>query len=32
MRILMTDGSGLTARQTANRLWAAGHIVEGSLP
>jgi hypothetical protein len=32
MRILMTDGSGLTARQTANRLWAAGHVVEALAP
>jgi len=28
MRILLSDGSGLTARQTANRLHAAGHTVE----
>jgi len=32
MRVLMTDGSGLTARQTANRLWAAGHTVEALAP
>lgn len=32
MRILMTDGSGLTARQTANRLWSAGHVVEALAP
>jgi hypothetical protein len=32
MRILMTDGSGLTARQTANRLWSAGHFVEALAP
>ena len=32
MRVLMTDGSGLTARQTANRLWSAGHRVECLAP
>ncbi len=32
MKILMTDGSGLTARQTANRLAAAGHAVEALAP
>ncbi|MDA8342874.1 MAG: ATP-grasp domain-containing protein [Actinomycetota bacterium] len=32
MRVLMTDGSGLTARQTANRLWSAGHVVEALAP
>ncbi len=32
MRILLTDGSGLTARQTANRLAAAGHTVEALTP
>jgi hypothetical protein len=32
MRILMTDGSGLTARQTANRLWSVGHVVEALAP
>ncbi len=32
VRILLTDGSGLTARQTANRLWAAGHQVEALAP
>lgn len=32
MRILMTDGSGLTSRQTANRLWSAGHVVEALSP
>jgi hypothetical protein len=32
MRILMTDGSGLTARQTANRLGSAGHVVEALAP
>lgn len=32
MRVLMTDGSGLTARQTANRLSAAGHDVEALAP
>jgi len=32
MRVLLTDGSGLTARQTANRLWAAGHRVEALAP
>jgi hypothetical protein len=32
MRVLMTDGSGLTARQTANRLWSAGHEVEALAP
>ncbi len=32
MRILLTDGSGLTARQTANRLSAAGHDVEVLAP
>jgi hypothetical protein len=32
MRVLMTDGSGLTARQTANRLSAAGHAVEALAP
>ena len=28
----MTDGSGLTARQTAHRLWAAGHTIEALSP
>lgn len=28
MRVLLTDGSGLTARQCANRLAALGHVVE----
>jgi biotin carboxylase len=28
----MTDGSGLTARQTANRLWEAGHAVDAVTP
>ena len=32
MRVLMTDGSGLTARQTANRLSSAGHTVEALAP
>ena len=32
VRGLLTDGSGLTARQTANRLWAAGHRVEALAP
>jgi hypothetical protein len=32
MRVLLTDGSGLTARQTANRLWASGHVVEALSP
>jgi hypothetical protein len=32
MRVLMTDGSGLTARQTANRLWSAGHVAEALSP
>lgn len=32
MRILMTDGSGLTARQTATRLAASGHVVEALAP
>jgi hypothetical protein len=32
MRILLTDGSGLTARQTASRLGAAGHLVEVLAP
>ena len=27
MRVLLSDGSGLTARQSANRLAAAGHVV-----
>ncbi|MGO8875532.1 MAG: hypothetical protein ACLQNG_07185 [Acidimicrobiales bacterium] len=32
MRILMTDGSGLTARQVANRLSSSGHHVEALAP
>jgi ATP-grasp domain len=32
MKILMTDGSGLTARQTANRLSDAGHLVDALSP
>lgn len=32
MRILMTDASGLTARQVANRLYSAGHVVEALSP
>ena len=28
----MTDGSGLSACQTANRLWSAGHVVEALAP
>ena len=32
MRVLLTDGSGLTARQAANRLAAAGHVVEALAP
>lgn len=28
MRVLLTDGSGLTARQTATRLSQAGHVVD----
>ncbi|MGD0082412.1 MAG: hypothetical protein ABSD78_04345 [Acidimicrobiales bacterium] len=32
MRILLTDGSGLTARQTAARLSEAGHTVEVLAP
>ncbi len=32
MHVLMTDGSGLTARQTANRLSAAGHVVDALAP
>jgi hypothetical protein len=32
MRILMTDGSGLTARQTANRLAESGHGVDALAP
>ena len=28
MKVLLSDGSGLTARQTATRLWSAGHVVE----
>jgi len=32
MRILLTDGSGLTARQSATRLAAAGHTVEALSP
>ena len=27
MRVLLTEGSGLTSRQVASRLWAAGHTV-----
>lgn len=32
MRILMTDGSGVTARQVANRLSSSGHHVEALAP
>jgi hypothetical protein len=32
MKILLTDGSGLTARQTANRLSSDGHHVEALAP
>ncbi len=32
MKILLTDGSGLTARQVAGRLSAAGHTVEALAP
>ena len=32
MHVLLTDGSGLTARQSANRLAAAGHDVEALAP
>ncbi len=32
MRILLSDGSGLTARQCATRLSSAGHIVEALAP
>jgi len=32
VRVLLTDGSGLTARQTANRLSALGHHVEALTP
>ena len=32
MRVLLSDGSGLTARQCATRLAAAGHIVEALTP
>ncbi|HTW06582.1 MAG TPA: SAM-dependent methyltransferase, partial [Acidimicrobiales bacterium] len=32
MRILLSDGSGLTARQCATRLAAAGHVVEVLTP
>jgi predicted ATP-grasp superfamily ATP-dependent carboligase len=32
MRVLLTDGSGLTARQVANRLSASGHVVEALTP
>jgi methyltransferase (TIGR00027 family) len=32
MRVLMTDGSGLTARQCATRLARAGHTVEALAP
>jgi len=32
MRVLMTDGSGLTACQTATRLWSAGHVVDALAP
>jgi len=32
MRVLLTDGSGLTARQSANRLAAEGHVVEALAP
>lgn len=28
MKVLLSDGSGLTARQTAHRLSAAGHVVD----
>ena len=28
MKVLLTDGSGATARQVANRLFAAGHVVD----
>jgi hypothetical protein len=32
MKILLSEGSGLTARQTATRLAAAGHVVEALAP
>ena len=32
MRVLLTDGSGLTSRQVANRLFASGHVVEALTP
>ncbi len=32
MKVLLTDGSGLTARQCATRLAAAGHVVEVLTP
>jgi len=32
MRVLLSDGSGLTARQVATQLSAAGHIVEALTP
>jgi len=32
MRVLLTDGSGLTARQVATQLSVAGHIVEALTP
>ena len=32
MKVLLTDGSGLTARQCATRLAAAGHVVEALSP
>ena len=32
MKVLLTDGSGLTSRQVATRLSAAGHVVEAVSP
>jgi ATP-grasp domain len=32
MRVLLSDGSGLTARQCANRLADVGHVVEAMAP
>jgi hypothetical protein len=32
VRVLLSDGSGLTARQTATRLARAGHVVEALAP
>ena len=32
MRVLLSDGSGLTARQSATQLAAHGHVVEALAP